>query len=194
MKTKNRLLAACLIVAASPAVFASTSYLTASTDLNANAQGTYVGKVDVAAPVQVLAKKDGMAKIRVSGWSLQEYPSQIFTKPGIRIENASMDEESAVKLDPKAGQKTVQGNVWVRSSAEGWVPADKLTADIKSLWAQGKERQAQACSVCHPAPHADHFTANQWSSLLPVRGGRTGHTRKGANQLMFRWLQEHARQ
>lgn len=35
---------------------------------------------------------------------------------------------------------------------------------------------------------------NQWAATLPVRGGRTGHTRRGPNEVMFRYLQEHARQ
>lgn len=194
MQFKNIVLTAALTLAAAPAVFAGTSYLTQTTPVNGQPGKDYLGTLDVASPVEVLEQKGDQVKVKVSGWSLKEYPSQIFTAPGIRIENASFDEESAVKLDPKAGEKTVQGNVWVVSSAEGWIPASHLTTDIEALWSKGKARQAEACSICHGAPAADHFTANQWASLLPVRGGRTGHTRKGNNELMFRWLQEHARQ
>lgn len=61
------------------------------------------------------------------------------------------------------------------------------------LWQQGKARHAEACSMCHAAPKADHFTANQWASVLPAKGGRTGHTRAGANAVMFKYLQAHAK-
>ncbi len=168
-------------------------YSAAPLEVNAAPGSDYLGTLDVATPVTVLEKKGDMAKVRISGWSLKEYPSQIFKEAGLRIEYASFDEEKAVKLDGKSGEKTVQGNVWQKSSAEGWVPAKSLTKDINGLWKQAAERHGDACSSCHGAPKADHFTANQWASQLPVRGGRTGHTRRGNNALMFKWLQENAK-
>lgn len=168
-------------------------YSAAPLEVNAAPGSDYLGTLDVATPVTVLEKKGDMAKVRISGWSLKEYPSQIFKEAGLRIEYASFDEEKAVKLNGKSGEKTVQGNVWQKSTAEGWVPAKSLTKDINSLWKQAAERHGDACSSCHGAPKADHFTANQWASQLPVRGGRTGHTRRGNNALMFKWLQENAK-
>lgn len=168
-------------------------YSAAPLEVNAAPGSDYLGTLDVATPVTVLEKKGDMAKVRISGWSLKEYPSQIFKEAGLRIEYASFDEEKAVKLDGKSGEKTVQGNVWQKSTAEGWVPAKSLTKNINGLWKQAAERHGDACSSCHGAPKADHFTANQWASQLPVRGGRTGHTRRGNNALMFKWLQENAK-
>lgn len=168
-------------------------YSAAPLEVNAAPGSDYLGTLDVATPVTVLEKKGDMAKVRISGWSLKEYPSQIFKEAGLRIEYASFDEEKAVKLDGKSGEKTVQGNVWQKSTAEGWVPAKSLTKNINALWKQAAERHGDACSSCHGAPKADHFTANQWASQLPVRGGRTGHTRRGNNALMFKWLQENAK-
>ncbi len=168
-------------------------YSAAPLEVNAAPGSDYLGTLDVATPVTVLEKKGDMAKVRISGWSLKEYPSQIFKEAGLRIEYASFDEEKAVKLDGKSGEKTVQGNVWQKSAAEGWVPAKSLTKHINGLWKQAAERHGDACSSCHGAPKADHFTANQWASQLPVRGGRTGHTRRGNNALMFKWLQENAK-
>lgn len=170
-----------------------TLYTSHSVAVNATPTADYLGMLDVATPVEVLEKKGDMAKVRVSGWSLKEYPSQIFKEAGLRIEYASFDEEKAVTLHADRGEKTVQENVWQRSTAEGWVPVKILTKDIEGLWKAGKDRQAAACSACHGAPAATHFTANQWASLLPVRGGRAGHTRRGNNELMFKWLQEHAK-
>ncbi len=168
-------------------------YSAAPLEVNAAPGSDYLGTLDVATPVTVLEKKGDMAKVRISGWSLKEYPSQIFKEAGLRIEYASFDEEKAVKLDGKSGEKTVQGNVWQKSTAEGWVPAKSLTKNINALWKLAAERHGDACSSCHGAPKADHFTANQWASQLPVRGGRTGHTRRGNNALMFKWLQENAK-
>lgn len=186
-------LAAGLAAAALTASAAETWYAAQTLEVNANPGSDYLGTLDVASPVTVLEKKNGMAKVRIDGWSLKEYPSQIFQEAGLRIEYASFDEEKAVKLNAKGGEKTVQGNVWQKSSAEGWVPEASLTKDLDALWKAGAARHADACSSCHGAPKPEHFTANQWSSQLPVWGGRTGHTRRGNNALMFKWLQAHAK-
>lgn len=186
-------LAAGLAAAALTASAAETWYARPTLEVKANPGSDYLGTLDVASPVTVLEKKNGMAKVRIDGWSLKEYPSQIFQEAGLRIEYASFDEEKAVKLNAKGGEKTVQGNVWQKSSAEGWVPEASLTKDLDALWKAGAARHADACSSCHGAPKPEHFTANQWSSQLPVRGGRTGHTRRGNNALMFKWLQAHAK-
>ncbi len=188
-------LAASLAAAAfSTAVSAAQVQYTAEpVQINRSAKADYLGKVAVASPVTVLQKQGGKAKVRVEGWTLAEYPSQIFSEPGVRIEYASFDEENVVKVNPKAGEKTVQGNKWVRASAEGWIDAGALTGDLDGLWSKGRARLGQACASCHAAPAADHFTANQWASLLPERGGRTGHTRAGVNALMFKYLQTHAK-
>ncbi|EHY31947.1 hypothetical protein HMPREF9440_00670 [Sutterella parvirubra YIT 11816] len=186
-------LAAGLAAAALTASAAETWSRRPTLEVKANPGSDYLGTLDIASPVTVLEKKNGMAKVRIDGWSLKEYPSQIFQEAGLRIEYASFDEEKAVKLNAKGGEKTVQGNVWQKSSAEGWVPEASLTKDLDALWKAGAARHADACSSCHGAPKPEHFTANQWSSQLPVRGGRTGHTRRGNNALMFKWLQAHAK-
>lgn len=156
-------------------------------------KGSYLGKIGAAVPVTVLKKQGSLSYVRISGWTLAEYPSMIFAEPGVRIEYGSFDEESAVKTNPKAGEKVVQENRWVKATAEGWVQSAKLTNNLNKLWQQGKARHAEACSMCHAAPKADHFTANQWASVLPAKGGRTGHTRAGANAVMFKYLQAHAK-
>lgn len=185
--------AATAAMALAQAASAADVYTSASPEVNATAEGSYLGSLDVATPVEVLEAKGNQSKIRVSGWALKDYPSQIFKDAGLRIQYASFDEEGAVKLDPKGGEKTIQGNVWQKASAEGWVPTSSLTKDIGALWAEGEKRHKDACSSCHPAPHANHFTANQWASQLPAKGGRTGHSRAGNNAVMFKWLQENAK-
>lgn len=178
---------------AAGAFAAPVQYTSSAVQINRTAKTDYLGKVAVASPVTVLQKQGNKVKVRVDGWTLVEYPTQIFSEPGVRIEYASFDENNVVKITPKAGEKTVQGNKWVKASAEGWIDAKALTSDINGLWKQGCERQQQACSSCHAAPAANHFTANQWASTLPERGGRVGHTRAGANALMFKYLQAHAK-
>ncbi len=174
------------------AISAETLYTVEPVSINAKESSSLLGKVAVATPVTVVERKGDYAKVELNGWTLKEYPSQIFKAAGERVEYASFDEEDAVKTSAE-GEKEVAGNVWVKASAQGWVPAASLTADIEGLWKQGKERGVQACSVCHPAPDAAHFTANQWASQLPVKGGRAGHSRAGANALMFKYFQEHAK-
>ena len=149
----------------------------------------YLGTLDVASPVTVLEKKNGMAKVRIDGWSLKEYPSQIFQEAGLRIEYASFDEEKAVKLNAKGGEEDRPGERLAEVLGRRLGAGSVLTKDLDALWKAGAARHADACSSCHGAPKPEHFTANQWSSQLPVRGGRTGHTRRGNNALMFKWLQ-----
>ena len=134
MKIRH-LFAAALSAALLQPAMAAPMWLNLTVPVNGTTAGDYLGKATVATPVEVLQKKGSQALIRVSGWSLKEYPAQIFKEPGVRIENASFDEEKAVKLNPKAGEKTVQGNVWVKSSAQGWVPAKALTGNLQGLWA-----------------------------------------------------------
>lgn len=174
-------------------IAAPVQYTTATVEINAKPSADYLGTVDVATPVTVLEKKGDKVKVRINGWALTEYPSQIFSEPGVRIEYAGFDEESAVKFTDKSERKTVQDNEWVKASAEGWIDAKALTQNVQALWKQGEARLGDACSSCHGAPKADHFTANQWASQLPVKGGRAGHSRAGANALMFKYLQTHAK-
>ncbi len=169
-------------------------YLTKNTSINSSIENGYLGTVSVLTPVDVLQKKGDFAKIKLQGWSLKEYPSQIFSQPGIRIEYGSFDEEKAVKAVSGGKTVVVQDNPWIETTAEGWVPLSLLTSDRNKLLAEGKADQQQKCSVCHPAPAANHFTANQWASILPLRGGRTGHTRAKSNALLFKYLQLDAKQ
>ena len=184
---------AAALLAMAGAASAATLYTTGVLDFNKTTKGSYLGKIGAAVPVTVLKKQGNLSYVRISGWTLAEYPSMIFAEPGVRIEYGSFDEESAVKTNPKAGEKVVQENKWVKATAEGWVQSAKLTNNLNKLWQQGKARHAEACSMCHAAPKADHFTANQWASVLPAKGGRTGHTRAGANAVMFKYLQAHAK-
>lgn len=110
---------------------------------------------------------------------------------GLRIQYAAFDEDGAVKLS--GAEKSVQGNAWQAASAEGWGPPAGLTQDLDGLWKKAEVRHADACSTCHGAPKASAHTANEWAGQLPKRGGRTGHSSAGANELMFKWLQAHAK-
>ncbi|MGN1209156.1 MAG: hypothetical protein ACI4SV_02545, partial [Duodenibacillus sp.] len=152
-----------------------------------------LGKVAAAVPVKVVRKQAGKALVRVEGWTLADFPSQLFAEPGVRIEYATFEEEDTLTIDKKASAKVIADNAWVKASAQVWVPAKSLTGDVEGLWKKGKARLANACSSCHGAPEAAHFTANQWASQLPEKGGRAGHSRAGANEVMFKYLQTHAK-
>lgn len=187
--------ALCAAFAAGSAVAAPVMYTQSTTVMNAKASGGFLGKVTVASPVTVLERKGAFARIRVSGWTPAEYPSELFSAPAVRIKLASIDEAGVVKIDQGKAKKskTIEGNEWVSATAEGWIDAKVLTSDVNALWKKGRDRAAQACSSCHAAPHADHMTANQWAATLPVRGGRTGHTSKGQNELLLKTMQMHAK-
>lgn len=178
---------ACAALGASAASFTSEDAA-----VEEKAGSGFLGKVAVATPVEVLERSGDFARVRISGWTLAEFPSQIFAKPGVRIEYASFDEESALRLDA-ASETSVAGNAWVKAEAAGWIPARSITEDLEGLWKAGAARLQDACSSCHGAPDPAHFTANQWASQLPEKGGRTGHSRAKGNALMFKYIQAHAK-
>jgi trimethylamine-N-oxide reductase cytochrome c-type subunit TorC len=181
------------LVCAAPLVAgAETLYTKTPVEINAKETSSLLGKLSILTPVDVIETKGDRTKVTVKGWALKEYPSQIFKDAGLRVEYGSFDEEESVKLEEKGG-KEVAGNEWVPASVTGWVPSAALTPDRAALLAEGKQKEAQTCSACHPAPEANHFTANQWASLLPVKGGRTGHTQAGGNAILFKYLQENAK-
>lgn len=111
---------------------------------------------------------------------------------GLRIQYAAFDEDGAVKLS--GAEKSVQGTPGrPRAQKAGCPPPAGLTQDLDGLWKKAEVRHADACSTCHGAPKASAHTANEWAGQLPKRGGRTGHSSAGANELMFKWLQAHAK-
>ena len=85
--------------------------------MTASPASGYLGRLDPATPVTVIEKKGDRVKVRVSGWALKDYPSQIFRDAGLRIQYAAFDEDGAVKLS--GAEKSVQGNAWQAASAEG---------------------------------------------------------------------------
>ncbi len=190
MKLKTFVLLAAFPVIASAG---EQMFLSGQTVVNAQTDHSLLGTVSVLTPVEVIEKSGDFSKIKISGWSLKEYPSQIFKEPGVRIEYASFDEESAVKPLPNGQEKTVQDNPWIQTYADGWVKNSTLTPDGSKLLAQGKEDFQQGCGTCHPAPEPSHFTANQWASQLPLKGGRDGHSRAKGNALLFKYLQLNAK-
>ena len=132
MKIRH-LFAAALSAALLQPAMAAPMWLNLTVPVNGTTAGDYLGKVTVATPVEVLQKKGSQALIRVSGWSLKEYPAQIFKEPGVRIENASFDEEKVVKLNPKAGEKTVQGNVGSSLPLRAGCPPKRLPVTCRGF-------------------------------------------------------------
>ncbi len=170
----------------------AASFTSEAAAVQEKAGSGFLGKVAVATPVDVIERSGDFALVKISGWTLAEFPSQIFAKPGVRIEYASFDEESAIRLD-QASETSVAGNAWVRAEATGWIPAKDLTEDLEGRWKAGAARLQDACSSSLGAPEPAHFTANQWASQLPEKGGRTGHSRAKGNALMFKYIQAHAK-
>lgn len=67
MRSKHFLLSAVLTLAAAPAVFAGTSYLTQTTPVNGQPGKDYLGTLDVASPVEVIEHKGDQVKVKVTG-------------------------------------------------------------------------------------------------------------------------------
>lgn len=59
----------------------ATLYTTGVLDFNKTTKGSYLGKIGAAVPVTVLKKQGSLSYVRISGWTLAEYPSIIFAEP-----------------------------------------------------------------------------------------------------------------
>ena len=59
----------------------ATLYTTGVLDFNKTTKGSYLGKIGAAVPVTVLKKQGSLSYVRISGWTLAEYPSMIFAEP-----------------------------------------------------------------------------------------------------------------
>lgn len=59
----------------------ATLYTTGVLDFNKTTKGSYLGKIGAAVPATVLKKQGSLSYVRISGWTLAEYPSMIFAEP-----------------------------------------------------------------------------------------------------------------
>jgi hypothetical protein len=94
----KKLMTAAALLAMVGTASSATLYTTGVLDFNKTTKGSYLGKIGAAVPVTVLKKQGSLSYVRISGWTLAEYPSMIFAEPGVRIEYAPLTKKVPSRL------------------------------------------------------------------------------------------------
>ncbi len=170
-------------------LFASSSIaLTASPAETGQALGT----VAVAARMKRLETLDGFHRVALEGWARAGADRVLFALPGKRILVAQISknhlqalEQTGETVDPDTGI------AWNRMRIEGWIPQAATAPELDPLWTAAWDLFAKRCTVCHQRRVPEHYTANQWRSLVKVMGPRTGLP-KADQMLILAFLQHHA--
>jgi trimethylamine-N-oxide reductase cytochrome c-type subunit TorC len=124
------------------------------------------GSITPGTPVEVAANAtQSFVAVTLRGWSQQGNATTLFAAPGQRIVLAQL---AAGEPAPKilATRKDAYDNVWNQVEIAGFVKADALVADQKTVWAKAEKLYSTRCSACHALHHPDEFTANQWPKIL----------------------------
>jgi trimethylamine-N-oxide reductase cytochrome c-type subunit TorC len=130
--------------------------------------------------------------VRVSGWSLEGAPAQLFRAVGRRILQAELGSRGPSRPVVSDRETDPYGSVWQRVSATGWVARSDVGPDLDAVWKQAESLYQQRCGGCHALHPATEFTANQWPNVLKVMAHNAAFTPEQA-ALVTQYLQTHAK-
>lgn len=176
------------------AATAEPVYLSAAAPLSAepDAAAPAIATIAVAAEVDRLETRDGFHRIALEGWARDGVNRVLFGLPGKRILVANVNKahlgnlgQVATTVDPDTGI------TWNRLRIEGWIPQAVTEPELEPVWSAAWTLFAERCTACHQRRVPEHYTANQWRSLVKVMGPRTGLP-KADQMLILTFLQNHA--
>lgn len=173
---------------------AEPMYATSSVPLSASPtdQAAIVASIAVAAEVDRLDTVDGFHHVALEGWARAGAERVLFGRPGKRILVATIAKDQVAAL--QRVQTTVDPETdiaWNKIRLEGWIPQGTTEPRIDPIWAAAWSLFAERCTACHQRRVPEHYTANQWRSLIKVMGPRAGLP-KADQALILAFLQNHA--
>ncbi|SKB46024.1 hypothetical protein [Malaciobacter marinus] len=151
-----------------------------------------VGKIDTATPVEVLNEKGNFKKVKVSGWAAYGFENVLFKDVGKRIFYLVLDDNKTIKPQILGEKTDTYDTVWKNVSYTFWVKKESLSKDIDSIYAKGKELFTNRCGACHAAPELEHYTVNQWPSIINSMKPRAGLTDEDM-QFVVKFVQKHGK-
>ncbi|MFD0980320.1 hypothetical protein [Tropicimonas aquimaris] len=169
-------------------------FLSSSAALSAapSGQSSTLATVSVAARVERLETLDGFHRVALEGWARAGASRVLFALPGKRILVASIAKDQVDTLEQTGELVDADtGITWNRMRIEGWIPEAVAEPQIDPIWSAAWTLFAERCTACHQRRVPDHYTANQWRSLIKVMGPRTGLPEE-EQMLILAFLQHHA--
>ncbi|SDJ37000.1 trimethylamine-N-oxide reductase (cytochrome c), cytochrome c-type subunit TorC [Aliiruegeria lutimaris] len=156
------------------------------------AQATRLAQVAVAAELDRIETRDGYHRVALKAWARAGAEQVLFSLPGKRILAGQIPKQNIGLAEPLESLRDPEtGITWNRVSIEGWIPQSAAEPRLDPIWAAAWELFAERCTACHQRRVPEHYTANQWRSLIKVMGPRTGLP-KEEQMLILAFLQNHA--
>ncbi|MDV7143259.1 hypothetical protein R3X27_11255 [Tropicimonas sp. TH_r6] len=151
-----------------------------------------LAQIAVSATVNRLETREGFHRVELEGWARDGAERVLFALPGKRILAATVPKANLDALTLMGHMRDSDtGITWKRMRVEGWVAQSTLQAEIDPIWRAAWALFAERCTACHQRRVPEHYTANQWRSLIKVMGPRTGLA-KADQMLILAFLQHHA--
>jgi trimethylamine-N-oxide reductase cytochrome c-type subunit TorC len=157
---------------------------------------TKAGSIEIAAPVKVLAHKDGGVQIELDMWRKNKGFGRVwYTNFGLNIPDAIIEKDLAsdeslitkgeLKEDPLTGLE------WQKVKAQFWVAEGGLMESIEPAWDIASQTYSDSCSTCHRQPDPSGHDANQWPGLFSGMVGFTNLDNDSA-AMVLKYLQLHS--
>ncbi len=169
---------------------AETVYAAGTTPIHATADGTgkALGAVLAAARLVVLERADGRLRVRLDGWQEASNRRVIFAAREKRIFRAGLARHGAKALTVDSVHAA---GGWTPVSLEGWVGADRVVADLDTLWTFAGTYYDLECGQCHMAYPADWYGIDEWADNIKAMKPYT-RLDKEDNRLLQIYIQSHA--
>lgn len=129
------------------------------------------GSLEPASGVKVVAVKDDMLQIEISGWRKEKGFGRVINQDfGMNIPTAALSKKAAQNKNIVKGttekEDDVTGLKWQQVTATLWVEKAKFVSNVNDIWSVAQSAYKTNCSVCHTQPAENHFDANTWPGMF----------------------------
>jgi len=148
------------------------------------------GSILPATRITVLQVKGEWAEVQVNGWRQEEVDSVLYEVRGQRIFAATVKEDGLPLVSEGKTSWTDPDTEyrWTEATLKAWMKRTPMTSDPAGLWDYASNTFISTCSSCHSTYPADHFTANQWPSMIKSME-RFAQLPRNENFLVIKYLQ-----
>lgn len=151
-----------------------------------------VGKFLPTNSFKILSQKGNRLKIEIVGYQNPKAKSALYYVSGKRILVAGFTKHANFKpkkLGVKDGWTKLKYVVYIDIDPKNMV---KGKGAMETVYKEAHALFQGRCSMCHSLPAANHFSANQWPSLVNAMKSRAGLT-KDQQFLIAEYQQKHAK-
>ncbi|MCD9544585.1 pentaheme c-type cytochrome TorC [Photobacterium carnosum] len=129
------------------------------------------GSLEPASGVKVVAVKDDMLQIEISGWRKEKGFGRVINQDfGMNIPTAALSKKAAqnknIVKGTTAKEDDITGLKWQQVTATLWVEKAKFVSNVNDIWSVAQSAYKTNCSVCHTQPAENHFDANTWPGMF----------------------------